>query len=53
MHTGKIRHALYQQDCIQHEQINEQGEFLLAIRIDKVAWLKLLKQFPELETFIC
>ncbi len=37
VHTGKIRHALYQQDCIQHEQINEQGEFLLAIRIDKVA----------------
>ncbi|HDR1414726.1 TPA: GTPase HflX [Pasteurella multocida] len=53
VHTGKIRHALYQQDCIQHEQINEQGEFLLAIRIDKVAWLKLLKQFPELETFTC
>ncbi|WP_207761617.1 ribosome rescue GTPase HflX [Caviibacterium pharyngocola] len=45
---SKIRHRLYQLNCILQEQISEQGEFLLAVRIDKTEWLKLLKQFPHL-----
>lgn len=47
-YAGKLRHYLYQLDCIRKEDINEQGEFLLEIQIDKVEWLKLVKQFPEL-----
>ncbi|MGC7559362.1 ribosome rescue GTPase HflX [Pasteurella sp. PK-2025] len=45
---GKIRHHLYQLNCVRAEAISEQGEFLLDIRIDKVEWLKLVKQFPSL-----
>lgn len=47
-YAGKLRHHLYQLDCIRKEDISEQGEFLLQIQIDKVEWLKLVKQFPEL-----
>jgi len=45
---GKLRHAFYQLDCVRHEQISEQGEFLLDIQIDKIMWLKLCKQFSRL-----
>ena len=48
---GQIRHALYQLNCIRQEQISEQGEFELAIEIDKVEWLKLVKRFPLLDQF--
>lgn len=48
---GKIRHHLYQLNCVQQEQISEQGEFLLNIHIDKIEWLKLSKQFPLLQSF--
>ncbi|MGY4677573.1 ribosome rescue GTPase HflX [Pasteurella sp. P03HT] len=51
-YAGKIRHHLYQLDCIRNEQINEQGEFVLSITIDKIAWQKLVKQFSDLERFI-
>ena len=47
-HEGKLRHAFYQLDCVRHEQISEQGEFLLDIQIDKIMWLKLCKQFSRL-----
>ncbi|MGC7589938.1 ribosome rescue GTPase HflX [Bisgaard Taxon 46] len=47
-YAGKLRHHLYKLDCIRQEDISEQGEFLLQIQIDKVEWLKLVKQFPEL-----
>lgn len=46
--AGKLRHALYQLDSIRHEQISEQGEFVLEVQLDKVEWLKLCKQFPFL-----
>lgn len=51
-HEGKIRHALYQLDSIRHEQISDEGEFILNIQIDKVEWLKLCKQFPKLSEII-
>ena len=49
---GKIRHALYQLDSIHHEQISDEGEFILNVQIDKVEWLKLCKQFPKLSEII-
>ena len=48
----KIRHALYQLDSIRHEQISDEGEFILNVQIDKVEWLKLCKQFPKLSEII-
>lgn len=45
---GKIRHHLYRLNCIRAEKITDEGEFLLEIHIDKIEWLKLLKQFPKL-----
>ena len=45
---GKIRHTLYQLDSIRHEQISDEGEFILNVQLDKVEWLKLCKQFPKL-----
>ena len=47
-YEGKLRHAFYQLDCVHHEQISEQGEFLLDVQIDKIMWLKLCKQFSRL-----
>lgn len=47
-HEGKLRHAFYQLDAVRSEEISDQGEFVLAIQIDKVEWLKLCKQFSEL-----
>lgn len=49
---GKIRHALYQLESIRHEQISDEGEFILNVQIDKVEWLKLCKQFPKLSEII-
>ena len=49
---GKIRHTLYQLDSIRHEQISDEGEFILNVQIDKVEWLKLCKQFPKLSEII-
>ncbi|WP_040977565.1 ribosome rescue GTPase HflX [Necropsobacter massiliensis] len=46
--AGKIRHLLYQQNCVCREQIGEQGEFILHIRIAQLAWRKLIKRFPFL-----
>lgn len=45
---GKIRHHLYRLNCIRKEEISEQGDFLLEIQIDKIEWLKLIKQFTKL-----
>lgn len=50
-HLGRIRHAFYELNCIRQEQINEQGEFELDIEIDKIEWLKLVKQFPLLDQY--
>lgn len=49
---GKIRHALYQLDSIREEKISDKGEFILQVRIDKVEWLRLCKQFPQLSEII-
>ena len=48
---GKIRHALYELNCVEKEEISEYGEFLLSIRLEKTEWLKLVKRFPILEAF--
>ena len=48
---GKIRHALYELNCVEKEEISEYGEFLLSIRLEKTEWLKLVKRFPTLEAF--
>lgn len=48
---GKIRHALYELNCVEKEEISEYGEFLLTIRLEKTEWLKLVKRFPTLEAF--
>ena len=42
----------YQLDSIRHEQISDEGEFILNVQIDKVEWLKLCKQFPKLSEII-
>ena len=49
---GKIRHALYQLDSICEERISDKGEFILRVRVDKVEWLRLCKQFPQLSEII-
>ena len=46
---GKLRHALYQLNCVRNEDISDLGEFLLSVEIDKVEWLKLCKLFPALQ----
>ncbi|WP_314867070.1 ribosome rescue GTPase HflX [Aggregatibacter kilianii] len=48
---GKLRHAFYQLNCVEKEEINEQGEFLLSIRLEKTEWLKLAKRFTQLTPF--
>lgn len=45
---GKLRHQLYQLNCIRQENINDYGEFELCIEIDQVEWQKLVKKFSEL-----
>lgn len=51
VNQGKIRHALYQLNCIYQETINEQGEYLLHIKLNQIEWAKLLKQFPALTAY--
>ena len=46
---GKLRHALYQLNCVRNEDLSDLGEFLLSVEIDKVEWLKLCKLFPALQ----
>jgi GTPase len=36
---------------VEKEEINEQGEFLLSIRLEKTEWLKLVKRFTQLTPF--
>ncbi|MBE2895928.1 GTPase HflX [Pasteurellaceae bacterium HPA106] len=52
VHAGKLRHVLYQQNAITHEQIDEHGNFLLALHIDSVKWQQLLARHAELTSFI-
>ena len=42
--AGKFRGALYQLSCITHEQYDEEGNCLLAIKLPKREWDRLLKQ---------
>lgn len=45
---GNVRHRLYQLNAITQETFDQQGNLLLTVTIDKVQWLKLIKQFPYL-----
>ncbi|MCW9716935.1 ribosome rescue GTPase HflX [Avibacterium sp. 21-599] len=49
--AGKIRHWLYEMDCIREEKISEQGEFLLKVNIEQSEWQKLLKKQPLLANY--
>lgn len=49
---GNVRHRLYQLNAITQETFDQQGNLLLTVTIDKVQWLKLIKQFPYLATAI-
>ncbi|QLB12590.1 GTP-binding protein HflX [Bisgaardia hudsonensis] len=42
--AGKLRHKLYQLNCIQQEIISDNGDFMIDIKIDHIEWLKLIKQ---------
>ncbi|MFZ7317930.1 ribosome rescue GTPase HflX [Avibacterium avium] len=50
--AGKIRHWLYEIDCIREEKISEQGEFLLKVNIEQSEWQKLLKKQPHLSDYV-
>ncbi|MCW9710217.1 GTPase HflX [Avibacterium sp. 21-586] len=50
--AGKIRHWLYEMDCIREENISDQGEFLLKINIEQSEWQKLLKKQPHLIDYL-
>lgn len=50
--AGKIRHWLYEMDCIREEKISEQGEFLLKVNIEQSEWQKLLKKQPHLSDYV-
>ncbi|MFZ7304955.1 ribosome rescue GTPase HflX [Avibacterium avium] len=50
--AGKIRHWLYEMDCIREEKISDQGEFLLKVNIEQSEWQKLLKKQPHLSDYV-
>ncbi|EKE81549.1 ribosome rescue GTPase HflX [Idiomarina xiamenensis] len=44
---GKLRGVLYQLDAVLEEQLTEQGELALHVRIADIDWRRLLKQYQE------
>ncbi|MBE2893492.1 ribosome rescue GTPase HflX [Spirabiliibacterium falconis] len=50
--AGKLRHALYQQNAVTREQIDDMGNFLLNVQIDSTKWNQLLAHHPELMSFL-
>ncbi|MFM2479678.1 ribosome rescue GTPase HflX [Celerinatantimonas sp. MCCC 1A17872] len=46
--AGKLRSQLYQLDAISEENMDEQGNWLLDIRVPKVEWARLCKHYDEL-----
>lgn len=41
---GKLRSQLYALECIESEQILENGDMLVSVRLDAVEWQRLVKQ---------
>lgn len=42
---GKLRSKLYQLDCVESEQILENGDMLVSVRMPAVEWQRLLKNY--------
>ncbi|KZX01077.1 GTPase HflX [Pseudoalteromonas luteoviolacea] len=50
---GKLRGALFNLNAVNHESYDEQGNWLLDVRLSQVDWERLKKeQGPEIEQFI-
>ncbi|MBV7388266.1 GTPase HflX [Pasteurellaceae bacterium TAE3-ERU1] len=52
VHAGKLRHALYQENAITAEHIDDHGQFHLTVHIDSVKWQQLLARFDTLANFV-
>ncbi|WP_113906978.1 ribosome rescue GTPase HflX [Aliidiomarina celeris] len=44
---GKLRGALYQLQCVQREQVQDNGDMLLSVRLPFIEWQKLKKHYAE------
>ena len=44
---GKLRGALYQLQCVQREQVQDNGDMLLSVRLPVIEWQKLKKHYAE------
>ncbi|GDY27187.1 MULTISPECIES: ribosome rescue GTPase HflX [unclassified Agarivorans] len=50
---GRLRSRLYQLDCVAGERLDDEGNIVVDIRLDAIAWQRLDKQFDHnLESFI-
>lgn len=50
---GKLRSQLYALDCVQSEQILDDGDMIVSIKLLAVEWQRLLKQYgTKLTTFV-
>jgi GTP-binding protein HflX len=50
---GKLRSQLYQLDCIESEQILDDGDMLVSVRLPAVEWQRLLKNYAGRLTGFC
>ncbi|MGX5915324.1 ribosome rescue GTPase HflX [Aliidiomarina sp. Khilg15.8] len=50
---GKLRSQLYQLDCIESEQILDDGDMLVSVRMPAVEWQRLLKNYAGKLTGFC
>lgn len=48
IHLAKLRSRLYKLNAVEHEVINDDGSFLLNIRMPLIEWNRLCKQEPDL-----
>lgn len=48
IHLVKLRSRLYKLNAVEHEVINDDGSFLLNIRMPLIEWNRLCKQEPDL-----
>jgi GTP-binding protein HflX len=50
---GRLRSRLYQLDCVAGERLDDEGNIVVDIRLDAIAWQRLDKQFDHnLDRFI-
>ena len=50
---GRLRAALFSLNAVHEEQFDEQGNWLLDVRMPMVEWNRLIKEFgPEIAGFI-